>query len=141
MVSSTTARVAQDVSYRPRSGAAGDGPAWTCATDVQAAVSAAASCATEVGEATPRERTGWLGAVAAAMVAASEELVALADEETALGTSRLSGELSRAAVNMRYYASGGERGEWLRVRKQRLPGPPEIDLRRANLPVGPVAVF
>jgi NADP-dependent aldehyde dehydrogenase len=141
MVSSTTARVAQDVSYRPRSGAAGDGPAWTSATDVQAAVSAAASCATEVGEATPRERTGWLEAVAAAMVAASEELVALADEETALGTSRLSGELSRAAVNMRYYASGGERGEWLRVRKQRLPGPPEIDLRRANLPVGPVAVF
>lgn len=140
-MTAATAPGGYDVSHRPRSGAAGDGPAWTSATELEAAVSAAAACATDVGEATPRERTGWLEAVAAAMDAAREELVALADEETALGIPRLSGELSRAAANMRYYASVGERAEWLRVRKQRLPGPPEVDLRRANLPVGPVAVF
>jgi len=140
-MTATTAPVGYDASHRPRSGAAGEGPAWTSATDLEAIVSAAAACATEVGEATPRERTGWLQAVAAALDAAGEELVALADEETALGIPRLSGELTRGAVNMRYYAAVGERGEWLRVRKQRLPGPPEVDLRRANLPVGPVAVF
>jgi NADP-dependent aldehyde dehydrogenase len=137
----TATTLGHEASHRPRSGAVADGPARTSPTEIQAALAAAAACATQVAEATPRERTGWVESVAAAEDAAGEELVALADEETALGTPRLSGELGRGAANMRYYASVGERGDWLRVRKQRLPGPPEIDLRRANLPIGPVAVF
>jgi len=130
-----------DLSHRPRTGETAEGVPWTSPDDVAAAVAAAVESAAAVARAHPRERSAWLDAIARAVEEAAAELVAIADEETALGTERLTGELMRGAVNMRYYAAVGERGEWLAVRRQLLPGPPPVDLRRANLPLGPVAVF
>ena len=130
-----------DLSCRPRTGAVGDGPEWTSRAGARAALATAEACATAVADASPHERSRWLNSVASALESCSADLVELADEETALGAVRLEGELSRGAGNMRYYAAVGERGDWLRARRQVLPGPPEIDLRRADLPIGPVAVF
>lgn len=130
-----------DLSHHPRTGQSVDGPAHTSTEQVSSAVSAASAAFGTVSTASPRDRRRWLGAVADALDAAADELVATADEETALGEDRLRGELMRGAVNMRYYAAVGEGGSWVRARVETLPGPPEIDLRRANLPIGPVAVF
>ncbi|HYJ70176.1 MAG TPA: aldehyde dehydrogenase family protein [Nocardioidaceae bacterium] len=130
-----------EVSHQPRTGATHPGPSHTAPDDVAAAVAAARAAYPVVSTATPRDRRRWLDAVADTLDAHADELVAIADGETALGEERLRGELQRGVVNMRYYAAVGESGDWLRVRKQTLPGPPPIDLRRANLPIGPVAVF
>ncbi|MGI5157333.1 aldehyde dehydrogenase family protein [Microbispora sp. CA-102843] len=128
-------------SYLPRTAAVVAGPARTPAAAVTAAVAAAASVFPVVSTTSPAERRRWLDAVADALDVAGGELVALADEETALGEARLRGELSRAAQNMRYYAAAGESGAWLRARIDTVEGPPRLDLRRAELPIGPVAVF
>lgn len=130
-----------DVSHLPRTGGTLPGPTHTSAEDVTSAVAAAASAYPVVSRQTPRARRQWLTTVADSLDQHADELVAIADEETALGEARLTGELRRAAVNMRYYAAVGESGDWLRIRKETLPGPPPVELRRANLPIGPVAVF
>lgn len=130
-----------DLSHAPRTGEATDGPAHSSPGDVAAAVAAAAAAFPAVSTAHPADRRRWLAAVADALDAAADELVALADQETALGAVRLRGELTRGAVNMRYYGAVGEAGRWLRAQVQVVPGDPGTDLRRAHLPVGPVAVF
>ncbi|MGH3661709.1 MAG: aldehyde dehydrogenase family protein [Micromonosporaceae bacterium] len=127
-----------DLSHDPRTGAAIDGPEHTAPDQVAGAVAAAAAAFPRVSTTPPAERRRWLDAVAAALDAAADELVDLADQETALGPVRLRGELTRGAVNMRYYGRVGESGRWLRAKVQTGPG---LDLRRANLPLGPVAVF
>ncbi|MFD0664101.1 aldehyde dehydrogenase family protein [Thermocatellispora tengchongensis] len=125
----------------PRTGQATAGPAHTPAAAVAAAVASAAGAFPVVSTVTPAERRRWMEAVAGALEAHADGLVALAEEETALGEERLRGELLRGARNMRYYAAAGEGGAWLRARVQTVPGPPPVDLRRADLPIGPVAVF
>ncbi|GAA3099730.1 NADP-dependent aldehyde dehydrogenase [Kribbella aluminosa] len=127
-----------ELSHDPRTGAAVDGPPYTSPDGVDVHVKAADAAFPAVSTAHPAERRRWLDTVADALDDAVDELVALADSETALGEVRLRGELTRAAVNMRYYAAAGEAGDWLRPIVQTLPG---VNLSRANLPLGPVAVF
>lgn len=136
-----SAELATDPSHDPRTGLAESGVPWSGEETVDAVLAAAAAAARPVAAAHPRERARWLEAIAAGLEAASDELVALADRETALGVERLSGELARGAVNLRYYGATGADGEWFRARSQKIPGPPPVVLCKANLPVGPVAVF
>jgi len=129
-----------DLSHRPRTGVAAAGRPHTPPASVTAAVDRSAAAFPEVAAATPARRRSWLEAVADAVEEAADRLVRIADDESALGEPRLRGELGKMTQNARYYAGVGERGEWVRARIQ--PGAAVgQDLRRAQLPVGPVAVF
>jgi NADP-dependent aldehyde dehydrogenase len=54
---------------------------------------------------------------------------------------RLSGELARTAAAARFYGEVAADGGWLGARIDRVESPSAVELRRANLSIGPVAVF
>ena len=93
-----------------------------------------------MASAEPRARQGWLQALAAAVEAQAEELVTLADRESGLGVPRLTGEVARMAMQMRFYAEVALEGSWFAATIDRQVGS-LTGLRRANQPLGPVAVF
>jgi NADP-dependent aldehyde dehydrogenase len=81
-----------------------------------------------------------LEAIADALDGHVAELVALADSETALGTTRLTGEVARTTGQLRLFAEVLRDGAYQGV----IVEPAEAarpDLRRIKRPVGPVAVF
>ncbi|MFE9093088.1 aldehyde dehydrogenase family protein [Streptomyces sp. NPDC007264] len=127
-----------EVSRDPRTGACADGPAVTAPEEVARLAAGAARDAGRVAAVPPAVRAGWLDAVADALESDVEDLAALADAETALGTERLRGEIGRAAAQARFYGAVAAEGGWLDLRVDRGDGP---DLRRMNRPLGPVAVF
>ena len=92
------------------------------------------------------ERAALLRAVAAALEAARDELVALADAETGLGAARLGGELTRSpgpvrAVRRRWSTTAAFLDAVIdHADPDALPAP-RPDLRRMLVPIGPVAVF
>ncbi len=90
-------------------------------------------------------RSAQLRAIGAALERARDELVEIADAETALGAVRLSGELTRARVQFELFADAVDDGSFLDIvidhaDPQALPAP-RPDLRRMLAPIGPVAVF
>lgn len=90
-------------------------------------------------------RTALLRALAAALEADREGLVALADEETALGPVRLNGELDRTAFQLRRFADIAERGvPFAFTDDPAVPGAPPAGhpaMVRLRVPLGPVAMF
>ncbi|MDT0168320.1 aldehyde dehydrogenase (NADP(+)) [Pseudarthrobacter sp. BRE9] len=107
----------------------------TAAATEAAKVSAAASDA---------QRAAWLTAVADALDANAAELVEIADAETSLGTTRLTGEVARTTGQLRLFARVITEGSYLEaVIDHANPNatPPTPDLRRILRPIGPVAVF
>ena len=80
--------------------------------EVGAAVERASRACSAVAAASPRQRRDWLHAVAAALVANTEELVELAEVETALGYTRLTSEVSRAAGQLRFYGDVAAEGSY-----------------------------
>lgn len=89
-------------------------------------------------------RARWLRVVADALDENCAELVVLADSETALGATRLTGEVARTTGQLRLFAEVIEEGAYLEaVIDHALPEavPPRPDLRRLLRPLGPVAVF
>lgn len=108
-----------------------------------AARAARAAFATTVAS-TAVERAAWLTAAADALDAASDELIPLADEESHLGTPRLTGELARTTAQLRLFASAVLEGSYLEATVDHPDAttiPPRPDLRRMLRPLGPVAVF
>ncbi|MPY48883.1 aldehyde dehydrogenase (NADP(+)) [Streptomyces acidicola] len=99
----------------------------------------------DLTESSPAQRTGLLNAIADELTAAADELVPQAMAETGLAEARLRGELKRTVVQLRLFADVCAEGEFLDVRIDEAdPGfvlGPRPDLRRFNLPVGPVLVF
>ena len=127
--------------YDPRTGKpAGDPVAETSSSEVSAIAEAAAAACQPWEQAGPRGRAVALEAVASALDAATPELVAAADTETALGTARLTGEVARATGQLRHFAAvladGGYADVVISPGGEGVPG-----LRRVNRPIGPVAVF
>lgn len=108
--------------------------------EVADAVRRAAAAAAQVALTDPAVRRDWLDAVATTLEQHSDELVALADEETALGETRLTGEVARTAGQLRFYADVAREGSYLGVAIDR-PTPTAPRLVRVNEPLGPVAVF
>lgn len=93
---------------------------------------------------TAAERAAWLTAVADALDAGAGELVPLADEESHLGTPRLTGELARTTSQLRLFAAAIVEGSYLEATIDHPDAttiPPRPDLRRILRPLGPVAVF
>ncbi len=134
--------VSYDVSYDARIGAAVAQVAESTADQVRDVVARAAAAAPAVAAATPVERRRWLVAVADAIEdpQTAAELLRVADRETALGEGRLVGEIARCADQLRFYADVATEGSYLRVAvDHRTATAP--DLRRMQVPLGPVAVL
>ena len=85
-------------------------------------------------------RAAALEAVAEALDAHVTELVALADSETALGTTRLTGEVARTTGQLRLFAEVLRDGSYQGIVIERAEAA-RPDLRRIKRPIGPVAVF
>ena len=88
---------------------------------------------------TAAERSAWLIAVADALDGAADELVPLADEESHLGTARLTGELARTTAQLRLFAEAVVEGSYLEATVDHpnpSTTPPRPDLRRMLRPLG-----
>ncbi|TQJ59699.1 NADP-dependent aldehyde dehydrogenase [Arthrobacter sp. SLBN-83] len=110
-------------------------------TELTAAATAAAKIAAAASDA---ERAGWLNAVADALDANAAELVDIADAETSLGATRLTGEVARTTGQLRLFARVITEGSYLEAiidHAEPAATPPRPDLRRILKPIGPVAVF
>jgi NADP-dependent aldehyde dehydrogenase len=92
----------------------------------------------------PDARADFLEAAALAIEAIGDDLIVVAMAETGLPRARLENERGRTAGQLRMFAAELRRGTWLDVTiDPALPDstPPRADLRRLNMPLGPVAVF
>ena len=113
--------------------------------DVDAAAQAAQQAFATYSQSSGRERARFLRSIADRIDAASAELAARGQLETALPQPRLQGEIKRAANQFRLFADVVEEGSWVGARidtalpdRQPLPRP---DIRSMLRPIGPVAVF
>ena len=95
---------------------------------------------------TATERAKHLGAVADALDANAQQLIATGMEECHLPETRLRAELKRTTFQLRFLADEMVAGRPLEVRLDAADsdwpmGAPRPDLRRMNIPLGPVLVF
>jgi NADP-dependent aldehyde dehydrogenase len=128
--------------YDPRTGSpAGEPVAETTQAEVDAAVSAAVAAAADWAATAPAARAGMLEAVAAALDEHGAELGGLADRETALGPTRLTGEVARTTGQLRMFADVLRDGGFQDVAVSAGDGGAVPELRRIARPIGPVAVF
>ncbi len=135
-----------DQGYDPRTGApVGEPVPHTSPAELDQVCRAAAGAAAALAAMPPSQRAGLLRAVADALGSHADEVIALADAETALGTGRLTGELARTRRQLEMFADVLAEGSFLEVvidppDPQAQPAP-RPDLRRMLLPMGPVAVY
>ncbi|GAA3388889.1 aldehyde dehydrogenase (NADP(+)) [Cryptosporangium minutisporangium] len=133
------------LSVDPRTGATVEIVATATTTaEVDEACRLAAD-ATDALEALGRDgRAALLDALADALEAQRTEIVAVADRETALGATRLGGELTRTCYQLSLFADAVREGSYLEATVDHAddtPMGPRPDLRRLLVPIGPVAVF
>lgn len=131
-----------ETSYDTRTGEPNGEVTTTPPGAVGPLVEAAASCSSEVAAVAPRQRARWLYAIADALQQpdTAAELIALADKESGLGETRLTGELARAAGQLRFYADVAAEGSYLDVAIDHATDT-SPSLARVGVPLGPVAVF
>lgn len=114
-------------------------------TDVDAVAKRAAHAAEGWAAMPPKKRAAALVAVADALTAARDELVQIGMEETGLAEARLTGEVTRTAVQLRLFADTVVEGAYLDVRIDDADSDFALgvrpDLRRYRIPVGPVINF
>jgi len=127
--------------FNPRTGKpTGEPVAETTEAEVNAAVEAAAEALPAWAALDGEARARALEAIADALDEHAADLVALADEETALGETRLTGEVGRTTGQLRLFAGVLRDGGYADIAESPAAGGiPEI--RRISHPVGPVAVF
>jgi alpha-ketoglutaric semialdehyde dehydrogenase len=87
----------------------------------------------------------FLDRAAAEIEALGDQLIETADAETALGTTRLTGERARTTGQLRKFAALLREGSYVEAiidpaQPDRKPAP-RPDIRRMLFPIGPVAVF
>src|SRR6201992_2877875 len=125
--------------FNPRTGKpAGEPVAETTKAEVDAAVAAAAEALPAWAALDDDARAQALKAIATTLDEHAAELVALADEETALGETRLTGEVGRTTGQLRLFARVRRDGGYHDVAQSPAGGGiPEIG--RGSHPIGPVA--
>jgi NADP-dependent aldehyde dehydrogenase len=133
------------VSIDPRTGETIDAVASESSSedvdDVCVAAQAAAAGLEDLGRA---GRAAMLRTMAGGLEAHGDDIVRLADRETAVGSQRLSVELKRTCFQLRLFADVLEDGGYLEAsidHAGETPMGPRPDLRRMLVPIGPVAVF
>jgi NADP-dependent aldehyde dehydrogenase len=93
----------------------------------------------------PDERARFLDKIAEGIEAIGDELIVRVMLESGLPRPRLEGERGRTVGQLRLFAAAVRQGDWLDATiDPALPDREPLlrpDLRRMNLPVGPVAVF
>jgi NADP-dependent aldehyde dehydrogenase len=133
------------VSIDPRTGRTVEVVAQETTTEEVDRLCAAALAAAPGLEALGRAgRAALLRSLADALEARREDVVAVADRETALGPTRLNGELTRTCYQLRLFADVLDEGSYLEATIDHAgdtPMGPRPDLRRMLVPIGPVAVF
>lgn len=127
-------------SYQPRSGAVAGSVPETAETELMRFLERARVAAPAVARTSPMDRSAWLHAIADALDEHNEELVEIAERETALGVERLTAEVARAAGQLRFYGDVACEGSYLGVAIEEATATTSR-LVRANRPLGPVAVF
>jgi acyl-CoA reductase-like NAD-dependent aldehyde dehydrogenase len=132
-------------SVDPRTGEAG--PSFTEATpeDVRAAAAAAAAVHRSGALRDRAKRAALLRGAAARLRAAGDEIVAVAETETGLPEARLRSELERTAGQLEAFAAIVDAGDDAEAIIDH-PDPdaipiPKPEVRRMQVPLGPVAVF
>ena len=127
--------------FDPRTGKpTGEPVAETTDAELDAAAEAARAAFPAWEAMGPGARAGALEAVAGALDARVNDLAALADSETALGETRLTGEVGRASGQLRLFARVLRDGSYADVAISPAGGG-IAEIRRISHPVGPVAVF
>lgn len=113
--------------------------------DVAVACALAADAFPALRDLTPDARAAFLESAAEEIVALGDALIVRAMAESGLPRARLEGERGRTVGQLRLFAAVLREGSWLDVTiDPALPGRqplPRSDLRRVNMPLGPVAVF
>lgn len=117
----------------------------TLSPELEAVVARAAAAAPAFAATSPEDRARAIVAVADALETAKSDLVAIGIRETGLTEARLSGEVTRTAVQLRLFADTLVDGGYLDARID--PADPDFalgirpDIRRTHLPLGPVINF
>lgn len=145
VTTTTTTTTSMERSLDPRTGeVVGDAGPETLVDDVTTICAAASAAASTFADSATSSRAQLLDAMADGLEAARPDLVAAADQETALVDTRLNGELTRTVFQLRFFADVVRRGRFLDVSidhaRETAMGPAP-DLRRMRVPLGPVAVF
>ncbi|MEV8307574.1 aldehyde dehydrogenase (NADP(+)) [Streptomyces flavidovirens] len=112
------------------------------AEEVDRAVRAAHAVRSALADRTVR--AALLRTAAGFLDEAAQHIVEAADAETALGPTRLTGELARTTAQLRAFADAVDEGAFLDIRIDHEDGtktPPWPDLRRYKIPLGVVAVY
>jgi NADP-dependent aldehyde dehydrogenase len=132
----------------PRTGRPGPDIAQSTAEELDAVIAAAAQAARDPRLADASRRAQMLRGAAARLRAHRDEIVGVAGGETGLPEARLNGELERTAVQLEMLAAVIEAGEHLEVIIDPADAEPgragtvsRPDVRRMQVPIGPVAVF
>lgn len=129
----------------PRSGESVGSPVpETTAAQLAGLLAAAADAAGTFGISVPGTRTALLHALAARLDERTDELAALAEQESGLPLARLTGEVARTSGQLRLFAEVIEDGGYLEVHADSADTgtvPPRPELRRWLEPAGPVLIF
>jgi len=132
-------------SVDPRTGCVlGEVAEATSGMELDALCDQAVLAAVELGDIGRSGRSAMLRSAAAALEERREALVRVADQETALGQQRLTGELTRTIYQLGLFADVVDEGSYLEATIDHAgttPMGPRPDLRRILRPLGPVAVF
>ncbi len=113
-------------------------------TDIDDTVGKAVVAAEQLAAIGRAGRAALLRSMAAAFESQRDDLVKVADRETALGPVRLNNELTRTRFQLELFADVVDDGAYLEATIDHAgdsPMGPRPDLRRMLLPLGPVAVF
>ena len=132
-------------SYNPRTAEIEEEVGPDTSSEQVAALCARAFEVAKTLEGTSRsDRAAMLRSMADSLAADSDGLIAVADRETALGTARLTGELTRTIYQLRFFADVLTDGGYLEATIDHR-GDTDMgsrpDLRRILRAIGPVGVF
>ena len=120
----------------------GEPVSLTNAAELDDIVRAAANAFPAFSRRDDRTRAEVLDAIADTLETHADELVEIADSETALGPTRLAAEISRASGQFRLFADVLCDGAYREAILSRSEGSASLpDVRRMLRPLGPVAVF